>query len=157
EPLPDRDIHADYNPSSLGMFEKCPGFRNRKDNPGKSAEKGKRIHDALERDTIADLPDDSEKHIAQQCKDFIDALIEERRPALPDQDLRELTLDIDLGNDIKTYGTCDRLIIYGTIGLMPDYKSGYRYVAEAEENAQLWAYVLGAFQKFPFLEEITGY
>jgi hypothetical protein len=155
--LPDRDKHADFNPSSLSMFEKCPGFRNRKDNPGRSAEKGTRIHDALERDAIGDLEDEGERKIAQQCKDFIEGLMLEQRPALPDHDWRELKLDIDLGDDLKTFGTCDRLIVYGKRGFLIDYKSGLRFVIDAEENAQIWAYVLGAFQRFPELEEITAY
>src|ERR1700719_236625 len=96
--LPNRDKHADYNPSALAMFERCPGFRNRKDdNPRRMAERGHRIHDALERDAIGDLPEEDERRVAQMCKDYIQGLVEERRPALPDHDWRELRLDIDLG------------------------------------------------------------
>jgi Protein of unknown function (DUF2800) len=153
----DRDTHADYSPSSLGMFEKCPGFRNRKDNPGRAAEMGKRIHDALEHDAIDDLSEENERKIAQQCRDYIDSLIAERRPRLPDHDYRELQLNIDLGADLHTYGTSDRLIIYGKEGLLIDYKSGLRFVIDAEENAQIWAYVLGSFQRFSELDTITAY
>jgi hypothetical protein len=156
-PADERDKHADFNPSSMGMFEKCPGFRNRKDNPGRSAERGTRIHDALEKDAIIDLADEDERKIAQQCKDFIDQLLLERRPALPDHDYREIRFNIDLGDELKTFGTCDRFIVYGKAGILIDYKSGFRFVVDAEINAQLWCYVLGAFQRFPELEEITAY
>ncbi len=139
------------------MFEKCPGFRNRKDNPGTSAARGTRIHDALEHDAIADLPEEADRKVAQQCKDFMDELIAERRPALPDHDWREIQFNIDLGDDLKTFGTADRLLIYGKTGLLIDYKSGFRFVVDAEENAQIWAYVLGAFQRFPDLAEVIAY
>jgi superfamily II DNA or RNA helicase len=144
--------HATYNPSSLSLFEKCPGFLNR-EGTNAAAERGTRIHNALEKDDIDSL-DEKEKPVAQMCKDFIDGLIAERRPALPDYDYREIKMKMDLGDDIETFGTCDRLLIYGNHGLMLDYKSGYRYVADAEVNAQGWAYVIGAFQKFPLLETI---
>jgi hypothetical protein len=64
---------------------------------------------------------------------------------------------MDLGDDITTFGTCDRLIIYGSFAYMLDYKSGYRFITDAQENAQAFAYVIGAFQRFPELEEIEFY
>lgn len=147
--------HAEYPPSSLGMFEKCPGWRNRNEITAQ-AEKGTRIHEALEKDTIDQL-DEEERPLARQCADFIDSLLLERLPILPDSDHREITLTIDLGGGISTFGTCDRLITYGSFGYMIDYKSGYRHITDAQENAQAFAYVIGAFQRFPKLQEIEFY
>lgn len=156
------EAHAEFNPSSLELFERCPGFRKRETgSSSKAAEKGTRIHKALERDAIYELSDHGERHIAQTCKDFIDGLIEERRPALPVHDYREIRLKMDLGDGLTTFGTCDRLILYtlgdSFEGLMLDYKSGYREVADAEFNAQAWCYVVGAFQRFQKLNKITFY
>jgi superfamily II DNA or RNA helicase len=144
--------HAQFNPSSLSLFEKCPGFLNRT-GTNEAAERGTRIHNALEKDEFHTLVE-NERHLAQICKDYVESLIEERKPALPDYDYREIRMKMDLGNDITTFGTCDRLLIYGGHGIMIDYKSGYRLVADAEVNAQAWAYVIGAFQKFPLLQTI---
>src|SRR6188474_2743088 len=81
--------HARFAPSSLSMFEKCPGFRNRKDTPGEkseAAEKGTRIHKALEKGSLEDLADDEEKHLAQTFQDYIDSVITDNLPALPKPD-----------------------------------------------------------------------
>lgn len=154
--LKEEKKHAEFSPSSLESFERCPGFRNR-NTTSKSSERGDRIHKALEKGEVQSLDDQKERHVAQVCQDFIDGLLAERRPAVPDNDFREITLTIDLGSDIQTFGTCDRLFIYGPEGFMLDYKSGYREVSDAEFNPQAWAYVIGAFQRFPSLEKITFY
>lgn len=147
--------HAEFSPSSLGMFEKCPGWRNR-GGTTEQAEKGTRIHEALEKDTIDQLAED-ERPLARQCADFIDSLLLDRLPTLPDSDHREIRLDVDLKGGIKTFGTCDRLIKYGSFAFMIDYKSGYRLITDASQNAQAFAYVMGAFQRFADLEEIEFY
>lgn len=133
------------------MFEKCPGFRNANKKTEQS-EKGDRIHDALEKDTIDELPEE-ERAIAQPCKDYIDATITGHLPAQPDVDFREYTVNVDLGNGVKTFGTCDRFLLYGTKGYLYDFKSGYREVTDAEHNAQGWSYVVGAFQLHPKMDE----
>jgi len=149
--------HAQWAPSSLGLIEKCPGFRNRPDQKSEAAEAGNRIHHALEKDDVYILTDKSEQHVAQKCKDFIDGIIAEKLPMMPCEDFREIRLAIDLGGDLKTFGTSDRLLIYNHDGIMFDYKSGWRFVAPAERNAQAWSYIIGAFEKFPQLDSITFY
>lgn len=150
-PVPEKD-HAQFSPSSLGMFEKCPGFLNRNEET-ESSLKGTRIHHALEKDTIDEL-DDDERPLARKCQDWIDGAIAERLPTLPDKHYREIKLNIYLGAGLKTFGTCDRLLVYGKFGLMIDFKTGHLAVTDAEQNAQAFAYVIGAFQKFSELDEI---
>lgn len=149
--LPEKE-HAEFNPSSLAMFEKCPGFRNRNEETEQS-KKGTRIHHALEKNLIDELHED-ERPIAQRCQNFLDQLIADHLPKLPDKDYREIMVHIDLGADLTTFGTCDRLLIYGDYGYMIDFKSGFREITDAEQNAQGFAYVIGAFQKFPQLQKI---
>lgn len=144
--------HAEFNPSSLGMFEKCPGYRNRQGDTI-FTEKGTRIHKALEKNTIDDL-DEEERPIARRCQDFIDGIIADHLPKLPDADYREVKLTMDLEGGISTFGTCDRLIIYGDHGFEIDFKSGYRLITDASQNAQAFSYVIGAFQRFPQLKTI---
>src|SRR6185436_19073989 len=94
--------HAKYGPSSMGMFEKCPGYRNKVGgNPW--SERGDRIHDALEKDKVDELPEE-EKAIAQPCKDYIDSVITGHLPQQPDIDFREYTVSIDLGDGLSTFG-----------------------------------------------------
>lgn len=147
--------HAEYPPSSLGNMEKCPGFRNRKNVVTPATERGDRIHKALETNTV-ELLEDEERGIGQMCVDYMDGIIQEHRPALFDQDIRERQgkMLMALGGDLETYGTPDRILIYGTLGEMFDFKSGYTEITDAEDNAQAWSYVIGAFQKYPQLETI---
>src|SRR5260370_27976300 len=88
------------------------------------------------------------------CKDYIDAAMIERGRR-PQYEYRELTVDIDLGAGITTFGTFDRLLIYDNEGDVYDYKSGYRLINDAENNAQAWSYVIGIFQKFSFLQKLN--
>jgi Protein of unknown function (DUF2800) len=146
-------LHAQYSPSTLAMLERCPGFRNRNEK-NFSSERGDRIHDALEQGALKKL-DEDERAIAQMCQDHIDALIQEKRPAIPKPDFRERTVNIDLGAGVKTFGTPDRGLIYGTHAEIFDYKSGRLEIKDAKENAQAFAYVIGVFQTFPELETVT--
>jgi hypothetical protein len=107
-------LHATFPPSSLNNFKRCPGFRNRTEGGEgvRSAERGTRIHKALEKGAIEDLQDEGERHLAQILKDYTDGIIQENLPKLPDIDRKELRLEIDLGGGVTTFGTCDRLLIY---------------------------------------------
>lgn len=146
-------IHAKYSPSTLGLLEKCPGFLNRQ-TKSEASEAGDRIHAALEANKLRVLVDD-ERAIAQMCRDHIDGVIQERRPALPDFDLREQAVNIDLGGGLTTFGTPDRTLIYGPSAEIFDYKSGRLAIKDAEENAQAFSYVIGAFQTYPEVERVT--
>jgi len=153
--------HAEFSPSSLNNLEVCPGWRHRPDQEGKkspAAELGTKIHEALETGKIDELPDEGDaKHMARQCVDFIDSIMADRLPATPTQDFRERKLTIKLGEDMTTYGTLDRLIIFGRKGFLVDYKTGRREVIDAELNLQTSAYALGVFQAHPELETIESH
>lgn len=148
-----------FSPSSFNSLEVCPGYRNRPDGDKKTpaADMGKEIHSALETGQIEELTNEDAKHMARQCADYIDALLADKLPAIPTRDFKERKLPIDFGNDIKTKGIIDRLIIYGQKGHVIDYKTGRLEVVDADVNLQLWAYVVAAFQAHPELQHITGH
>src|SRR5204863_6693833 len=106
---------------------------------------------------IEELTNEDAKHMARQCADYIDALLADKLPALPTQDFKERKLPIDFGNDIKTKGIIDRLIIYGQKGHVIDFKTGRLEVVDANINLQMWAYVVAAFQAHSELQLITGH
>lgn len=149
------DEHAEYNPSSLSLFERCPGYLNRKDETNPIAERGTRIHKALEKDDLSGLDLEKERPVAQMMKDFVEGLLADMLPAKPEVDLREIKLHIDLGGGITTFGTCDRAFKFAKQLIVADYKSGFLEVDDAEVNAQAWAYVIGFFQRFADVEEIV--
>jgi hypothetical protein len=67
-------------------------------------------------------------------------------------------VDINLGRGRETFGTCDRFVVYADNRADAiDYKTGVSAIDDAEINIQGQAYVLGLFQKFPEIEEITMY
>jgi hypothetical protein len=148
-----RPEHAEFSPSSFNSFEKCPGYRNR-DTSSEASERGDRIHSAMKTDKLEDL-EEKERHTAQIFKDYIDGVMMDHLPARPNLDDREVAVDIDLGGGLETYGTPDRTLGYGEEGLIYDYKSGYREVADAEENLQAWLYTIGTFQKYSQFKRIT--
>jgi len=153
--ITDDSAHARYSPSQLKMFELCPSYLPRQGETNPAAEKGTRIHKALEEDRL-DLLSPDELAIAQPCADFVEGLINHQSIA-PVERLREVRLQIDLGGGLSTYGTCDELIVYQNHAVLVDFKTGYGAVDDAEVNSQAWAYVLGAFQKFPHLSSCHVY
>lgn len=69
----------------------------------------------------------------------------------------ELFVEVkDLHGDELTSGWLDYLIIAPNkkIASLIDLKYGSYEVTQAENNPQIWAYVIGVFQKFPELQEI---
>ncbi|MDP2734574.1 MAG: DUF2800 domain-containing protein, partial [bacterium] len=53
------------------------------------------------------------------------------------------------------FGTCDRCVVAGDLGLLIDYKFGVHKVPYPEKNLQAIAYSIGAFQKFPKLRKLV--
>jgi hypothetical protein len=147
--------HAEHSPSALKMFEICPCYAKREGtNP--IAERGTAIHQALESGDLTQLKDDESQAIAQKCWDYAQLLIGSIGQYESHDEER---LEIDLGDGVTTFGTADvlRHVPSAKYALMIDYKTGYGAVEDAEINSQAWAYVIGAFQKFPEVENIDFY
>ena len=149
--------HAKYSPSSLKNYEACPSFQGRSGtNP--IAEAGTRIHEAVEKEDPSLLVDEVERSLAEWCLAFLAHTRGERSgSANLVASHQEIFLTMRLG-DHETYGTSDLLDIYsdGT-ATMFDWKTGYGAVEDAETNAQVQAYTLGVFQKFPDINELAFY
>ena len=149
--------HAKFSPSSLKYFEQCPSYRNRPDTNA-IAERGNRIHEALETGDFSKLQDEDERTVASLCHSFVVDLLESKGWRFPNlRRINELKVDIDLGGGVSTFGTCDVLAMRDKEALLIDFKTGWGKIDDAETNAQAQAYVLGAFQKFPELEKIEFY
>ena len=147
--------HAEFSPSALKYFERCPSYV-RREGTNQIAERGTRIHEALETGDFSKLQDDDELNVANICRSFVADLIHSKGWKQIDR-INELRLDIDLGDGTSTFGTCDVFVQSGTQALMVDFKTGWGKIDDAEDNAQAQAYVLGAFQKFPEIETIEFY
>jgi hypothetical protein len=153
-PHTDRD-HSEFSPSALKYLASCNGYHG-KDGTSPAAEKGTRIHEALEVRDPSGLKDNEEVTIYDQIVYEEDCFL---RAARGDQEVHEdhmeIALDIKLNDGVVTWGTCDRLtILDNDTAVMADYKTGVSRIDPPEKNWQAWAYTIGAFQAFADLTEV---
>ena len=151
----DRD-HAEFSSSSLKYVAGCAGFHGRT-GTNTAAEKGTRIHEALEVGDTSNLESEEEISIYQQIVEEEEAFLmnyaQKGRSQIADYKEIQLTVELD---GTSTWGTCDRLTIFDDqTAVKADYKSGISMIDPPESNWQAQAYTVGAFQKFPELKEIT--
>jgi hypothetical protein len=154
-PHTNRD-HAEFSPSALKYLANCSGYHG-KDGSSPAAEKGTRIHEALEVRDTSSLKDTEEVAIYNLIVDEEDAfLLAARGNQKVREDHMEIPLDIKLNDGVVTWGTCDRLtILENDTAVMADYKTGVSKIDPPEKNWQAWAYTIGAFQAFETLTEVT--
>ena len=145
--------HAEHGPSNLEKFEICPSYKPQ-GGTNWAADRGTRIHEALEAEDISRLVDSDEQAIAQKCYDYVQSLVESKGGRVL-QTHKEIRVDIELGGGESTFGTCDLGLMFSeTEMILLDYKTGYGAVQDAEINTQAWAYTIGAFQRFEKIEKI---
>jgi hypothetical protein len=145
--------HAEFSPSSLKYVAKCPAYKGR-DGTSAAAERGTRIHEALEVHDPSALHDEEEVDIYNQIVEMEDAFMA-NFPAV-EEELNEIQVDVDL-NTTETWGTCDRFLILKEreSAVMGDYKTGISIIDPPENNEQAITYTIGAFQRYPDIKEIT--
>ena len=152
--------HAEFSPSSLKYVAGCGGYHGR-DGTRAAAEKGTRIHEALEVHDPSALHNEEELEIYEQIvrdEELFLASIISSDDFANDQveELNEIQVNVEL-DGTSTWGTCDRLTIYGSKSdkaIMGDYKTGISIIDSPKENWQAKAYTLGAFQRYPDLKEV---
>tara|TARA_X000001382_G_scaffold31666_2_gene20579 strand:- start:2122 stop:3240 length:1119 start_codon:yes stop_codon:yes gene_type:complete len=144
--------HAPFSPSSLKYVAGCAGYEGRSGTSA-AAEKGTRIHEALE------IRDPSALHDEDEVEIYDKIVLEEaefNRSYFGEtsfEEMNEIKVHVDLGKT-STWGTCDRFLVAGNRAVMADYKTGVSPIDSPKENWQAKAYTLGAFQAFPDVEEI---
>lgn len=142
--------HAEHSPSGLHYKEICPGFKNRGES-GPAAEEGSLLHKALETGKTDGL-NDEQLQVVDMCRDYVQELERQARVRGPVAIHREVKLDIANG---LTFGTADFLLLgAGGVGELVDFKMGRNPVPDAEVNAQMQAYALGVFERFPELQTL---
>ena len=147
-------VHAEFGPSQLKYFRKCPGYQGRSGESNPAAEMGTRIHLALETGDFSGLSD-WENMLAESCDQSVWGILAHHKFEY-DEDIKEIRVNIYLGDDEETFGTCDRLFLNKKKkwGVAMDYKTGKGSIDDAEENDQALAYALGIFQLYPWLETL---
>jgi len=145
--------HAEFSPSSLKYVAACAAYEGR-EGTSAAAEMGTRIHEALEVFDPSALHNEEELSIYEQIVDMeMDFMT--NFPSIAEE-LNEIQVEVAL-DGTETWGTCDRFLILdgGKSAVMADYKTGISIIDPPEKNWQAKAYTIGAFQKYPDIEEIT--
>ena len=155
----DRD-HAEFSPSSLKYVAGCAGFQGRSGTSA-AAEKGTRIHEALEIGDPSNLESEEEVSIFHEIvaeeESFLQNFINSSSVSGLEvkEDFKEIQLTVEL-DGTSTWGTCDRMVVFNNkTGVLIDYKTGISVIDPPEKNQQARAYTVGAFQKYKDLDEIV--
>ena len=147
--------HAEFSPSSLKYVAGCSGYTGR-EGTSDAAEKGTRIHEALEVRDPSALHDEDEvaiyDKIVEEETNFINSFVSGSKF----KEINEICVDVAL-KGTSTWGTCDRLILIegSERAILADYKTGISVIDPPEDNWQAKAYTVGVFQKYPDIQEIT--
>lgn len=144
--------HHPHSPSSLKYKHACAGYTSREGSSA-AAEKGTRIHEALEVRDPSALHDEEEVSIYEEIVKEEGAFLDSFTKGSYTEH-NEVMFDIEL-DGTSTYGTCDRLILVGEDqAILADYKTGISVIDEPRDNWQAKAYTVGAFQRYPHLQTI---
>ena len=138
--------HAEFPPSSLSMFEKCPSYIPEAGEDKIWAQEGTAMHEAMETGKLDGL-DGEQRVCVEKCWEVFE---EETRGATHVH--KELTLEIAEGT---TFGTADLIALWGDKAFIGDAKFGRTRVTQAKDNLQGWAYAVGLFEKHSELKEIA--
>ena len=147
----DRD-HAEFSPSSLKYVAGCAGFEGR-EGTNAAAEKGTRIHEALEVLDPSALHNEEEVSIYESIVSEDNAFIEAFTKGGSYMESSEIKLEVEL-DGVSTWGTCDKFILIDKSAVLIDYKTGISVIDEPRDNWQAMAYTVGAFQAHPDVESI---
>lgn len=148
--------HAEFSPSQLKYLKQCPGYGGT-DGTNPAAERGTRIHEALEAQDPSALHDEEELNIYNEIVDEETNIVSAAFTVSEPDIIREIVLDIEHDAETEQWGTLDFFAITKdrTIGLAIDYKTGWGAVEPPLDNMQARSYTLGLFQKYPELQKIT--
>lgn len=133
DPHSDRD-HAEFSPSALKYIAGCAGYHG-KEGTSAAAEKGTRIHEALEINDTTNLESEEEVSIFEQIVEEEESFIFNyaQNGRAEKRDYKEVQLTVEL-EGTSTWGTCDRLTMFddGT-GILADYKTGISMIDPPEK------------------------
>ena len=146
--------HHKYGPSSLAVFEGCPCYQRDETRDTGAADEGTMLHKATETGDFTHIEDEEQQDCVDFCLKFkSEAIAQFKNPTV----IVEQHVVIDGG---ITNGTFDLGIFGGAEdgfkGIVADWKFGRVPVPDAKDNIQVWAYVLGAFEKYSECRYLTG-
>lgn len=139
--------HAKWSPSTLDKRRLCLNYTPSPFSTNAAAEKGTRIHEALDIEDPSGLLTDEEVELYEKCLKYQNETIPEDYTIIKEPLL-------ETGRE-STWGYAD-LTAHNpekTIGFVEDWKTGYNLVNPPEDNFQAISYTLGMFNKYPDMKE----
>lgn len=163
--------HHKYGPSRLNYLDECAAFTSRS-GTSEAAEEGTFLHDIMEK-----VLTQVKKGRAATCLEQISGWVTKSFPELEEEQLVYLrfcsrrcdvfiakkpnAIHTEISVSVKhpdgkelNHGFLDVLFVFKDTGILQDFKFGGQPVKPASKNLQGFNYVLGCFQKFPFLNRI---
>lgn len=140
-----------YSPSRLGSLEACPKFVQDEDGSSEAAERGTRIHKAVEESNPDMLVDQDEREVALKCMYERQLLVDK----YPNFDMRhELKLDSSINR-----GTADLVLLNfdQRTAVLADYKMGVVPVSHPERNIQVWSYAYALMSQYEEIDTVHCY
>ena len=147
--------HAEFSPSQLKYLKHCSAYQGT-DGTNPAAERGTRIHEALEAQDPSALHDEEELNIYKEIVDEETTILTAAFGGTNPEVIREIVLDIEHDAKTEQWGTLDLFVLSEskTWGVAIDYKTGWGVIDSPEDNMQARSYTLGLFQKYPTLETV---
>ncbi len=153
----DRPAHHEFGPSGFKHIVACPGFWQAP-STNEAAERGTRVHSAVETSDDSGLESDYEKMLADKLRVTESMLFRKYADKLGPSftEVAEGLLDIDHAHNEYTFGTCDKVFISTDkkFALVIDYKTGRESVDPPAENWQAKHYTMGVMQRYKTVEEV---
>ena len=166
--LPSLRKHHKYGPSKMGYLSKCAAFTG-KEGDNDYSEEGTWLHDLMD-EMVNGVVNGSSQTVLQQVEGLVKKheLSDDQDSALrfaarkmdrffslkPNKVLTEIDVTVQrLNGKNLNHGFLDVLFIFGTVGIIVDYKFGRLPVSPAPKNYQGKNYWCGVMQKFAGLSK----
>lgn len=155
---PKRAHHA-TSPSTLQAREVCTHYEPDSFESEK-AKAGTRQHDAVEHESLDNLPTDEECEAVQMVIDFVRSIRDQfaetaKKLKTKFTELNETYLHVD--DKDTSAGYFDKAFVLVDHAVVIDYKFGEWAVEPVENNLQAYCYVLGIFRAYPKVKTVTFY
>jgi superfamily II DNA or RNA helicase len=176
----DKQAHSPVGPSNLKNIKKCPHYKNRSSNqsfakshevtqdglvghlelelyfdPSKDPDK----FDEDEKEIYAHYSEDRHQHLIDWCIDYAETSIKEYFPEGPTGGPGSFICEPRVKTSIEeVWGRLDLMVSGKDNGkriALFDWKFGFNYQGNAADNLQGKAYVLGTFQKYPWVQTVS--
>lgn len=143
--------HHPYSPSKLEYLERCPCFNQDDSEDSEAAQRGTRLHEAVEHDDPDRIADPDDREQVLHCMLHKQLLMQKYPNA---KVYNEMRIESSLN-----HGTGDLVLLdfVAGIAVVLDYKFGKEKVTAPERNLQLWSYAYALMSMYAEIHTVHIY